>query len=591
MNTTEYDLLVRGGTIVDGTGVARYVGDIAVRDGVIAKINSRIDPTKASNVIEAQGKIVAPGVIDTHTHYDAQVFWDPYCTNSGWHGTTTVVVGNCGFGFMPCKVEHRDRYMLMMENTEQVPVAAMREALPWNWETFPEWMDSIRSIPKGVNIAAYMPLNSLMIYVMGLEAAKTRGATSEERLRMKELLLEAMDYGAIGFGLSYLDTYNSHKDFDGAAMPTDTMFIDDAYFLADVLRERGEGIIQCLAEVPPGKVKHLHVVEELARRSGRPVLMNIITPMDILPGYHTGLLNWLDEMEQKGLNIFGQAMIGRTWIQMRPVDFDMWQVTSPAFLEFTVAHTAEKMTALAGDPEFVARAADEYDPENWFACGGPLETFELVNPQGAKSYDQYKGKLLGDIAAATGKHVVEVFFEIVAGSGALADFRTTVATSTDPDMCSATLRHKRVIPGTSDGGGHVKFSCGGQYSTDNLMWLVRDEERLTLEEMHHRLSYVPARVFGFETRGALLEGMAADIFVYDLKKLGYNRESFDLTYDLPGGEWRRVCRAEGIDWIVVNGVPTFHNNETTHATPGRMIGVKGPEFDREVLCDLPLAAE
>jgi N-acyl-D-amino-acid deacylase len=587
----EFDLIVSGGTIVDGTRIPRYVGDIGIRDGRIVAIGGTIAPSRGARVIDATGRIVAPGVIDPHTHYDAQIFWDPYCADSSWHGNTTLVVGNCGFGFMPCRPEDRDRYMQMMENTEQVPMIAMREALPWTWESFPEWMAAVRGIAKGVNIAAYMPLNSLMIYVMGMEAAKTRGATEQERLEMRRLLHEAMDAGAIGFGFSFLHEHNNHKDIDGSPMPTDSMHIEDAYYLAGVLRERGEGIIQCLCELPAGKASNRFACEELARISGRPVLLNIVTPIDVMPDYHRGLLDWLDEMESKGLNIYGQAFVNRSWNQLRALEYDVWQNTSPSFLEFTTLRDAKKMAALASDPAFVQRAVEEYDPFQWSGAGGPIETFKLTDAQGATEYARYNGMLLGDIAAAQGKHAIEVLFDIIAKSDAVADFRTTLATSTDPVKSAEVLLHKRVVSGTSDGGAHIKMHCGGQYATDNIMWLVRDEGRISLEEMHYSLSYLPARIYNFAQRGALLEGYAADLYIYDYDTIGYDREQYQTVNSLPKGDWRRVCPAHGIEWVIVNGKPILHNGVATGATPGTMLGVRGAQFDQDYLVDLPIAAE
>lgn len=355
----KYDLLIRNGCVVDGTGVPRYFADIGVRGGVIERISGSIQGT-ATQEIDAKGKIVAPGVIDPHTHYDAQVHWDPYCSNSSWHGNTTVVVGNCGFGFAPCKPTDRERYMLMMENTEQVPVGAMRSALGWAWETFPQWMEHMRQQPKGINMASYLPLNSLMIYVMGYEAAKTRGANAQERMRMKQLLNEALDAGAIGFALSYLNAFNSHKDIDGSPMPTDAMSIEDAFFLADVLHERDQGVIQCLCELP-GAINNQTVAEELARRSGRPVLHNVIAAFDAMPDYHRGILKWLETVESKGINIYSQAFSFRAWNEFNTHDFNAWQHI-PLFNTFSNAGGIEAKAALASNPDFLARARAEYDP-------------------------------------------------------------------------------------------------------------------------------------------------------------------------------------------------------------------------------------
>jgi N-acyl-D-aspartate/D-glutamate deacylase len=584
------DLLIKGGLIVDGTRAPRYIGDIAIRNGLIERIGRSLPEAGAARVIDARGRIVAPGVIDPHTHYDAQVHWDPYCTNSSWHGNTTVVVGNCGFGFMPCRPEDRDRYMLMMENTEQVPLPAMREALPWTWESFPEWMAHMRKLAKGINLAAYMPLNSLMIYVMGLEAAKTRGATSAERQRMRDLLNEAMDAGAIGFGFSHLNEGNSHKDIDGSPMPTDSMRVDDAFHLAEVLRERDEGLIQCLCELPPGKIRNRATAEGLARASRRPVLLNIITPVDPAPHYHAELLAWLDEMEAQGLDIYGQAFVNRSWTQLSPLEFVDWQVASPAFAQFALAKLEDKMT-LAKDAAFRARALAEYDPTNWALAGGPLESFKLIGLNGAEGYDGEEGRLLGEIAADRNTTAVDVLFDLAVKSDCRVEFRSTLATSTDPLKSAEILLHKRVLSGTSDGGAHVKNHSGGQYATDNIMWLAREENLISLEDMHFKLSYLPARVIGLEGRGALLEGYAADLYIYDLQTLGYDRGQYETVHDLPRGDWRRVARAEGVEWVIVNGVPIFHRGKDTGATPGRMLSAGGAQKDRAI-DNLPaLAAE
>jgi N-acyl-D-aspartate/D-glutamate deacylase len=583
-----YDLLVKGGTIIDGTGVPRFIGDIGVRHGVIAQVGRALPDDNAKHVIDATGRIVAPGVIDPHTHYDAQVHWDPYCTNSGWHGNTTVAVGNCGFGFMPCRASDRDRYMLMMENTEQIPLEAMRTALPWSWETFPEWMAHMRRLNKGINLAAYMPINSLMIYVMGYEAAKTRGATAEERRQMRDLLHEAMDAGAIGFGLSYLREFNSHKDIDGSPMPTDVMCLDDLYYLAEVLRERDEGIIQILCELPPAKISYRQVSERLAEISRRPVLFNIIGTRDLVPEYHLEVMGWLDAMEARGLDIYAQAFIARSWTEFTAIDYDQWNNISPRLTAFSVSSVQEKV-ALARDSEFITHVESKIDPRYW--SGGTPATFRLLDAKGAHAYAADVGRLIGEIAADRGGSSVKVFFDIVAESDCMAEFRSTHTNSGNASYAAEALRHKRVIPGNSDGGAHVKFFAGGQWATDNLIWLVREEGLITLEEMHYKLSYLPARALGLERRGALLAGYAADLYVYDYDKLGFDRNRYLTVHDLPGGDWRRTARAEGIEWIVVNGSPIFHNGAETNAMPGRMLSAGGIAKDEVLDRTTAIAAE
>jgi N-acyl-D-amino-acid deacylase len=570
-----HDALVRGGSVVDGTGAPARVADIAIDQGRISRIADAI-PGSARTVIDARGLVVAPGNIDPHTHYDAQIHWDPYCTNTGWHGGSTVVVGNCGFGFMPCRPADRERYMLMMENTEQVPLGAMRTALSWDWEDFPSWSAHMRGLPKGINLASYLPLNSLMIYVMGYEAAKSRGATKAEREIMRVLLHEAMDHGAIGFALSHLNGFNTHKDIDGSPMPTDLMNIDDAYYLADVLRERGQGVIQALVELP--SVCNRHVAEELARRSGRPVIHNVVAPFDAMPKYHESILDWLDKMADAGLDIYSQALAFRIQTEFNANDYNGWAHIEP-FAEFTHVGGARAKTALAAEPSFRARARTRYTPDSMVDGGGAIESLLLVRANGADQWHPFEGRLIGDIASETGRPAIDCFFDIVAASDCRADFRSTESLSRDVRKSAAILKHPRVLPGTSDGGAHVKFYSGGHFPTDLIMWLVREEKVFTLEELHHKMSHLPAQVLGLDRRGAIKEGYAADLYIYDFDEIGYDRSAYTVVHDLPDGDWRRTVRPRGIAWALINGEVIARDGQTTGATPGRLLGNQGPGMD------------
>ncbi|MGP1281583.1 MAG: N-acyl-D-amino-acid deacylase family protein [Parasphingopyxis sp.] len=574
---TQFDLLLKGGTIVDGSGAPRRRADLGIENGKIARIAESIDPDTAAEVVDVAGLIVAPGVIDPHTHYDAQINWDPYCTNSGWHGNTAFVVGNCGFGFMPCRPGDRERYMLMMENTEQIPLGAMRTALPWTWESFPEWMAHMKTLPKGVNVASFMPLNSLMIYVMGYEAAKTRGATPEERREMRRLLNEAMDHGAIGFGFSYLGDFNSHKDCDGSPMPTDNMQIEDAYYLAETLRERGQGVIQILAELPV-VISNREACEELARISDRPVLHTVVAAFDKLPDYHRSVMAWLDDCAERGLAVYSQALAMRSWNEFTVIDYNAWQQVEP-FYELTNAGDAEAKATLAADPAFRERARTLYNPAHMDGAGGPVETFRLLRAPGAPDWDAYSGNLFSEIAKKRECAPIDAFFDVIAATGARAEFRTTEATTEDPGKIREMLVHPRVFAGTSDGGAHVKFYSGGQFATDNIVQMARETGLMSLEELHHKLSGLPAEVFGFERRGVIAEGNWADIYVYDFDRLNYDARAYEVVHDLPDGDWRRVVRPQGIAMCLVNGKITLKDNIPTGALPGRMISNLGPETD------------
>jgi len=342
----DIDLQIKGGTIVDGTRVPRYRGDVYIKDGKIAQLGGRA-PGFAKKTIEADGLIVAPGFVDLHTHYDAQIRWDPWCTISGYHGVTSVVLGNCGFGFAPVKPEGRDRSMLMMTRTEAIPYASMQAGMKWDWETIPQYLDSLQRAPKGINCIQYMPTASLMIYVMGLEAAKTRPATEAERAEMRRLLNEGMDAGLCGFSIQRLGKHSAQADFDGQPMVTDTMCDEDILNLARVLAERDEGFIEITQAT--GHIKDdLAFVEKLAATAKRPILFQAITAATKNPDVHRKSLNWLHKAREKGLPIFGQAGTIRSGFAFTLEHWNLYDM-APAWRDMTTG-TKEERLAKMNDP-------------------------------------------------------------------------------------------------------------------------------------------------------------------------------------------------------------------------------------------------
>ncbi|MET0373660.1 MAG: amidohydrolase family protein, partial [Rhizorhabdus sp.] len=492
----------------------------------------------ATHEIDAEGLIVAPGFIDLHTHYDAQIHWDPYCTGAPWHGFTTVGMGNCGFGLAPCRPEMRERTMLMMENTEQVPLAAMRAGLPWTWETFPEWMDYLRKIPKGINLLMFLPVNPLLIYVMGLEESKKRPANEAERAELRRLLNEAMDAGACGFAFSQLGDVNLHRDFDGTPMPSDTMVFDEVLNLATVLRDRGEGFIQLQAENTGSELEARRREEQLARLCGRPVLHNIVMPIDRVPDFHRSAIRWLESMHEQGVPIFGQGVTNRYWVEVTMKTANLWDGI-PIFLQFRLADDAEKMRLLE-DAEWRGEASRcNADPNIMYTGVGPFDDM-MIKEAKSERWSKYDGQRLRTIAAAENRPVMEVFFDIIRDG----DLETTLVSpsipSTDPDLMMEVLGHPLCVPGSSDGGAHVKFFQGNNYSTDMLTWIVRDEQKMSLEHFHYKMSAYQARIAGLQDRGTIEVGKAADIVIYDLAALSHNLYNYERADDLPAGEWRLV---------------------------------------------------
>ena len=565
----EFDTVIRGGTIFDGQRTPRFRGDIGIRDGRIASIGGTIHSSSGGKVIDAGGLNVAPGFVDLHTHYDSQVFWDPYCSISGWHGVTSVAIGNCGFGFAPCRTEDRERAMLTMSRNEAVPLDAMQEGMPWDWETYPEFLDSLERTPKGVNILSYMPLNPLMSYVMGLEAAKSRPANESEMAEMRRLMLEGLEAGGCGWSAQIGDN-DVQRDYDGTLMITNLMTEGDLLSFARVLREAGRGFIQCI-----GASQGL--TEKLADESGRPVIWNVLAVFTdqhgiAMPGYEDAM-KWLDECNARGTRVFGQALTAENNFQFT---FEEWNLfdTSPAWRAMTLGTVEERAVKMA-DPEMRAAVKAEYDEKAEYSDmggGGAGVVFDfnglIVGELHKPELDKYTGWTCGEIARDRGCHVIDAMLDIALEDDMKALF-VTAPQKADMAALKKMANSAFALPGVSDGGAHTKFITLGRYPTEYLALLVRDNEIMDLEQAHWRLSAYPALAAGFRDRGVIREGAPADIVVYDLENLDMG--TTEKAYDYPAGAWRLIRKPHGYRHILVNGEETFVDGECTGATSGALL--------------------
>jgi N-acyl-D-aspartate/D-glutamate deacylase len=570
----DIDIHIKGGTVVDGTRAPRYRADVWIRDGKVAQIGGR-SPGFAKKTIDADGLIVAPGFIDLHTHYDAQIRWDPYCTISGWHGVTSLVLGNCGFGFAPCKPDFRERSMLTMTRTEAIPYSAMKAGMNWDWETIPEYMDSLDRAPKGVNCIQYMPTASLMTYVMGLDAAKSRVATEKERAEMARLLDEGMDAGLCGFSIQRLGKDSVQADFDGSPMVTDTMCDEDIFNLARVLRARDEGFME-ITQGTEDVRRDLHFIETLSSIAQRPILFQAVVPTRTDPEIHRRSLRWIARCRDKGLPIYGQGATVRSGFAFSLEHWNLYDA-SPAWRALTTGTTEEKMAKMR-DPELrgaVIRETEEADRRLkaiQAGVGGAPKHLIVQWVDNHEELEKYVGKALGQIGAEEGKHPIEVMLDLSLATNLKAEFLGPNRGINADYMAEIINNSPYTFPGVSDGGAHTKFFTGGAFTTDFLRWLVRDEQKVTLEEAHYRLSALPAHAAGFKNRGTLREGAHADVVVYDLKGLDIEPDWVgEVAHDFPGGEWRRVQRAHGYRSIIVNGQETFAEGKCTGATPGTLV--------------------
>jgi N-acyl-D-aspartate/D-glutamate deacylase len=571
---SQFDIQITNGTIVDGARTPRFQGDIWIKDGRIAQIGGD-SPGEAKQVIDASRRIVAPGFVDLHTHYDAQIRWDPWCTISGWHGVTSVVLGNCGFGFAPVKPDFRERSMLTMTRTEAIPFESMKIGMEWDWETIPEYLDSLERADKGVNVIQYMPVASLMTYVMGLEAAKTRPATDDERAEMKRLLHEGMDAGLCGFSIQRLGPDSVQADYDGSPMVTDTMVDEDILALAEVLKERGEGVIQ-ITQAEGSLRKDREFLERLAATADRPILHNVVVPARRDPEVHRKPLRWIDDCRERGLPIYAQCGTGRSGFAFTLEHWNLYDA-SPAWRAVTTGSHDEKMQRIQ-DPELRKALVDEAGEADrrlqviQAGVGGNPKYLLIQSVNDQPELEKYMGRSVGDIAAEQGKHPIEVMLDLSVESDLSVEFLGPDRGSNAEHMAEMMNDWSHTIPGVSDGGAHTKFFTGGSYTTDFLSWLVRDEDVVSLEDAHYKLSNLPAQAAGFHDRGVLKVGGAADVLVYNLEELAIDPPWIgNIEHDFPGGEWRRVQRAIGYDAILVNGEVTFRSGECTGATPGKLL--------------------
>jgi N-acyl-D-aspartate/D-glutamate deacylase len=562
-----FDTIIRGGLVVDGTRAPRLRADLGIKDGRVAKIG-RLATASAEQVIDADGCIVAPGFVDLHTHYDAQIFWDPYCTLSGWHGVTSVVIGNCGFGFAPMRPEMRERMMLSMTRVEAIPLASMQAGLPWTWETYPEFLSVVEQLPKGVNVLPYVPLGPLLVWVLGLEAAKSgRQARPEELAELKRLLNEAMDAGGCGWSAQRLPPYGgmaNQRDFDGSPMPTDCLPDETALALAGVLAERNEGFIQMT--YVSGDPKHdLEHFEELATVSGRPILYNNVVGHDRYPHRHRKQIQWLESCRERGIPVYGQAVSTGAGFTFELEGWNLFD-DSEAWMEATTGSHGEKLYKL-GDP---ARRAKLREESKAVEAGAVIASFGGIAVVNVKKPElkKYLNMTLDDVAAAENKHPVDAMLDIGVEDDLQAVFYAQSSAS-DYSILREIVEYPYSLLGVSDGGAHTKYFTAGRYPTETLIRDVRENPTLTLEEAHWRLSAFPAHCAGFRDRGTLREGAPADVLVYNLDELAIT--DLEVVHDFPGGEWRRIQRAVGYRAIIVNGEPTFIDGKETGALPGLLL--------------------
>ena len=569
--TKSYDIVIKGGTVFDGIQTPRFKADLGIKDGRITQIG-RVDAGDGAHVIDAAGKHVAAGFVDLHTHYDSQVFWDPWCTMSGWHGVTSVVIGNCGFGFAPCKPEDQDRAMLALSRNEAVPLRTIRAGMPWDWETFPEFLDSIDRTPKGVNMMAFVPLSPLYGYVSGIDEAKANRVTDEQLEEMCRLLVEAMEAGACGWSTQLNgEIGNVQLDYDGTPMVTDCMTERELIAFSRALRSMGRGVVQTTGS--------LDATALIARESGRPTIWNALLADGALNQHGRGeytVRTALEQLahynEEEGLRIYAQALTTNFVSEFTFEDYNLLDTMAP-WKEALLGTLEEKQARLADPDRRVA--LKQIDDARGGLFGAGYVTREIkVNwissdtPNAQEIKERYEGFTLGEIADREGKHPIDAMLDIAVSGGLQVGFATKLL-ETPPEAMKEVATSPVALPGVSDGGAHTKFVTTARYPTEMLSLWVREHEIMSLEEAHWRLSGYPAMAAGLRDRGVLREGAPADVIVYDYERLDSGPQ--ERLWDYPAGEMRLVQKAVGYEHTIVNGVETFVEAECTDATPGKLL--------------------
>jgi N-acyl-D-amino-acid deacylase len=567
----KYDIVIKNGTLIDGLRTPRRAADIAIANGKIAAIEENIPASDATKVIDATDRIVAPGVVDLHTHYDSQIFWDPWCTMSGWHGVTSVVIGNCGFGFAPCKPEDRERTMLSLVRNEAVPLATMRAGLPWDWVSFREYLSSVERTPKGVNVMSFVPLAPIYGYVVGTEEAKHRQATDGELDAMCNLLIEGMEAGGCGISAQILGVEgNVQLDYDGTPMVTDNMSERDLAAFSRAMGALGRGVAQVTGD--------MKFAEVMARESGRPVIWNALLAEGALnqhgkaPMSPKAAIDRLKELNEQGLRVYAQALTTNFASQFTFEDYNLADAI-PAWKEICMGSIPEKIEKFK-DPARRKVLKEIHELRGGlFGSGYVLKNIKvgwlpLDVPNGLELQERYEGFTIGEIAEREHKHEIDALLDVALAGELKSGFETEMIV-TAPAAMKEIANVDVALPGVSDGGAHTKFVTTGRFPTELLGYWVREHDIMSLEEAHYRLSALPARAAGLKGRGYLAEGMPADIIVYDPETI--DSLPAERVWDYPAGEWRLIQKALGYSHILVNGEITFNDGECTGATPGKLL--------------------
>ena len=570
----QYDLLIKNGTVVDGSGLPRFQSDVAIAAGKIVAIGKIRE--NAREIIDAEGHVVSPGFVDGHTHMDAQVFWDPLGTCSCWHGITSVVMGNCGFSLAPCSEEDKLLVMRNLERAEDISPEAMQAGIKWSWTTYPEYLDAVERLPKGINYSAYIGHSALRTYVMG-ERAFSEEATPDDLEAMKREVRSAIQAGAAGFTTSRT---RNHQTPDGQPVASRLATWDEVRQLVGVLGELNSGVFEIAGEdtgLNPERIQdYCNRLKALAVDTGVPVTFGMFSAPKA-PDYWRPFFALADETAEAG---------GRMFIQVhsRPISVlqSFESVTSfdklPVWRDIRELPLAEQEAALR-NPDMrhkLVQAANQPLQEGTRAVGAEARAanFKWLFPIIDRAVPPYRS--VAEIAAERNQDPVETYIDLALEKGLKRFFMQPLTNTHEPSTLEM-MQHPRSVITFSDSGAHVSQIMDSSLQTHLLSHWVREQEALTLEDAVHQLSFVPASHWKLAGRGLLREGWNADVVIFDPQTV--EPQVPELTYDLPAGARRLKQKANGFLATIVNGEVVLRNNEHTGALPGQLL--RGPLASRQ----------
>ena len=559
-----YDLLIKNGMVVDGSGGARYRADVGVREGRIAAIG-RINE-RAKRTLDAEGQVVTPGFVDGHTHMDAQVFWDPIGASSCYHGITSVVMGNCGFTLAPCRQSEADFVFRNLERAEDISREAMLAGIDWRWESFPEFLDAVEALPKGINYAGYIGHSALRTYVMG-ERAFSEAATEDDQKAMERLVQEAVQAGAIGFSTSR--TFN-HTTADDRPVASRLAQWDEVRGIVNAMGAVGKGLFEIAGEAPgrdPERNREYHErLRDLAVESGVTQTWGMFS-VRVAPDLWRPYFDLLNETAASGGRMFAQVHSRALNVLLSfktYTPFDKWDVWKDLR-----SLPLEEQKARLKDPalkaQLIASASAEYKGPRVVGAEARPPKWDWVYPMADMAQDHPS---MAELAARKGVHPVELMIDLSLEHDFDIYFRQPIANE-DQEHVLEMMKHPRSAITFSDSGAHVAQIMDSSLQTHLLSHWVRDRQAFTLEEAVRQITYNTATLWGLHDRGLIRTGMAADLVVFDPDSIGPRLPEVD--HDLPAGAKRLKQTADGIKHTMVNGEVLLTDNEHTGATPGRLL--------------------